>query len=173
MVLAFMPLVARDQVQEWQEYAAVNNAWRQDDVAASMGIPVSEVKIPPYRYDIHVEEGHNATELHDGPYAVLWNTYPPLVGATAANVDFRSDAEHVGAIDTVLRTGQPSFEAPFSYIGREEEYQDDVRYNLFINNPHTDYQGDAFTAGFFPSKCGTSQCFCGHKRVSFTLLFQW
>lgn len=149
--LVFFPIVTRDKVEAWENYANETKGWREEVFAISQGVPLEEVQLPPFMskiMDIENADGPvPAVTTSDGPYAPLWTAYPAYL-AVAANADFHSDVEHRGPIDNTIATGNPTFEGAYSYVGREK----DERYELFKSLPYIGYQGDAFSVAFFPSK---------------------
>ena len=162
MVFHLLPLVTRNQLEEWNTYSVENSNWRPEGMARERGIPLDQVNASayePYAYNPYVRPGENVPTQDinpDGPYFPIWLSYP-VSDYAIANLDLFSDWEHTVPINKTVFTGKPVFEFTYDYKGHMER---DIRWDFIMGNQFVDYQDDPHSTTVVPGKLQKRAIWC-------------
>lgn len=156
MALHLIPIVTRDQLEEWNTYSVENSYWRPEGMARERAISLDEVNASayePYLYNPYVRPGENVPteEINPtGPYMPIWLSYP-VSDYPLANLDLFSDWEHTVPLNKTFWTGKPVLEFSYDYLGHMER---DIRWDFITGNKFVDYQDDPHGTAVIPGKLG-------------------
>ncbi|CAB9526550.1 Receptor-type guanylate cyclase gcy (Partial), partial [Seminavis robusta] len=154
--IVILPVVPRDQLQTWNQYAQENQQWRAEGWAQVVGVNPESINVtevgfnpmPGQMMNFHNPNGPGPVQKvapNQTQYFPMWCTWPVNPG-TMANVDLYGDVEHRVPMDTTVNTGKPTFEISTDYIDKEK----DGRYGMLKRNTLFDYQDDPHAVAFYP-----------------------